>query len=80
MDVYLYSQILKENKDVTDHKSRDRDDLWKGELQRGRDIYRREWVEGRARIAVFYFLTWYIYFAEKLNCVLCSIYFSLWLL
>lgn len=27
MDIYLYSQILKENKDVTDHKSRDSDDL-----------------------------------------------------
>jgi len=38
MDVYLYSQILKENKDVTDHKRQDRDDLWKGELQRRRDI------------------------------------------
>ena len=27
MDVYLYSQILKENKDVTDHKSWDSNDL-----------------------------------------------------
>lgn len=27
MDIYLYSQILMENKDVTDHKSRDSDDL-----------------------------------------------------
>ena len=38
MYVYLYSQILKENKDVTDHKSWDSNDLWKGELQQRRDI------------------------------------------
>ena len=57
MDVYLSSQILKKSKEVNDHKSRDGDNLWKGELQCRRDMQERS-----RGLAVFYFLTWYIYF------------------
>lgn len=57
MDVYLPSQILKKSKEVNDRKSRDSDYLWKGELQ-----WRRDKQEGSRGLAVFYFLTCYIYF------------------